>query len=134
MTSAQDSIERYLQRAERYVENVEVFLARGEPDKAGECLWGAVALSLKAVSLRLRGRRLQTHQSIRSFAGDLARRFADPSLLTSFDAADLLHSNFYEGGHTTEDVQTRLDVLRPFIARLWELARILRQPEPSQNA
>jgi HEPN domain-containing protein len=123
MIDRKRQMERYLWRAERYWHNASLSLQSGEADKASEYIWGAVALALKAVAFRQTGKRIRRHQELRRFAQDLAKLFSDPTLVTDFDSAEILHSNFYETEHTLEDVQTRLYVLRPFLHRLFSLAR-----------
>lgn len=123
MADEKQEVERYLRRADRYFRNAEDLLTKAEADKAGECLWGAVALTLKAVALSRTGRRLRSHQNLRAFAEELSKFQRDPALTTYFDSGEVLHRNFYEGDYTLEDVSHRLEILRPFLHRLFRLAK-----------
>ena len=63
--------EKYKPQSIHYLENAFKFIKVGNPEKAGEFLWGSMAQALKAVAAS-RGRELNTHQEIGSLSIGLA--------------------------------------------------------------
>jgi len=77
-------------------------LAAGEPGKAGEALWGAVASALKALALARNGRLLRAAE-VDAYGGRVAR---DHRLREEFAAVRSLHANFYDQFLDAGDVRT----------------------------
>ncbi|MBI4233275.1 MAG: hypothetical protein HY686_02420 [Chloroflexi bacterium] len=113
-------LQQYVANVHHYLANALSFLARREPEKASEFLWGSVAEALKAVAWH-RGVRLRTHREVRGYAKDLAKQFQDSSLFDAYQKAESFHSNFYESRLTAEDISLNLDEIRGAIGKLLAL-------------
>ena len=70
---------KYKTQSVHYLENALKFIKAGNPEKAGEFLWGSMAQALKAVAAS-KGIELNTHQEIRRYARELAKRCKDESI------------------------------------------------------
>ena len=112
--------EKYKTQSMHYMENALKFIKVGNPEKAGELLWGSMAQALKAVAAN-KGRELNTHQEIRKYARELAKRCKDESIWNGFSQASYLHSNFYEAGLSMEEVFTCAGRIRTTVRKLLEL-------------
>jgi len=112
--------EKYKTQNMHYMENALKFIKVGNPEKAGEFLWGSMAQALKAVAAN-KGRELNTHQEIRRYARELAKRCKDESIWNGFSQASYLHSNFYEAGLSMEEVFTCAGRIRTTVRKLLEL-------------
>ena len=112
--------EKYKTQSMHYMENAFKFIKVGNPEKAGEFLWGSMAQALKAVAAS-KGRELNTHQEIRRYARELAKRCKDESIWNGFSQASYLHSNFYEAGLSMEEVFTCAGRIRTTVRKLLEL-------------
>lgn len=112
--------EKYKTQSMHYMENAFKFIKVGDPEKAGEFLWGSMAQALKAVAAS-KGRELNTHQEIRRYARELAKRCKDESIWNGFSQASYLHSNFYEAGLSMEEVFTCAGRIRTTVRKLLEL-------------
>lgn len=109
--------ERYARIARRYLSNVGELAARGEAEKAGEILWGAVVLAVKTGGAR-RERQLPKYAHVAAFVRELAHELQKPDLLTAFRAAEALHGRFYEGDVSVVDVLETRDAVRPLLGLL----------------
>jgi hypothetical protein len=83
-------------------------------------LWGSMAQALKVVAAS-RERELNTHEEIRRYARELAKRGRDESIWNGFSQASYLHSNFYEAGLSMEEVLTYSGRIRTTVRKLLEM-------------
>ena len=102
------------------MENAFKFIKVGSPEKAGEFLWGSMAQALKTVAAS-KGIELNTHQEIRRYARELAKRCKDESIWNGFSQASYLHSNFYEDGLSMDEVVACAGIIRITVRKLLEL-------------
>jgi len=112
--------EEYKTQSIHYLENAFKSIKAGNPEKAGEFLWGSMAQALKAVAAS-RERELNTHEEIRRYARELAKRGRDESIWNGFSQASYLHSNFYEAGLSMEEVLTYSGRIRTTVRKLLEM-------------
>ena len=106
------------------IEHAEERLQAGDLVQASEKGWGAVAHYLKAVA-KQRGWRNESHRDFFTIKNRLARETNDPERIYSlFDAARMLHQNFYEPISPEEDVMRGIERVKEFIDRL-EQANVL---------
>lgn len=112
--------EKYKPQSIHYLENAFKFIKVGNPEKAGEFLWGSMAQALKAVAAS-RGRELNTHQEIGRYARELAKRSKDESIWNGFSQASYLHSNFYEAGLSMEEVFIYAGRIKITVRKLLEM-------------
>lgn len=87
----------YALQSRHYLENSQSAIELGELEKAGEFLWGSMALAIKAVAA-FKGIELRSHRLLWDYAKEVSRDLREESIFTAFRDANSLHSNFYETG------------------------------------
>jgi len=113
-----EAIEKYKAQSDHYFGNALASIQAGEAAKAGEFLWGSVALALKAVAAS-EGKKVK-HTNMSAYARELARGKKDMSIWDVYGIADLLHGKgFYEAGLSLEEVQTHAERIRPTVLKLF---------------
>lgn len=121
--SRQESLEmqrRYQKLHTKYLAHADNLLAQGDLSQAAEKYWGAVAAMVKKVAAK-RGINLQTHQSIRDFVKDLSDHYPDIDLRSDFVTCGYLHSNFYEDGMSSWEVEGAAEAAKRLIKKLENL-------------
>lgn len=93
------------------MEHADSLLAQGDLSQAAEKYWGAVAAMVKKIAAK-RGVNLQTHQSIRDFVKELSDKYPDVDLRSDFVTAGYLHSNLYEDGMSSWEVEGAAEAQR----------------------
>jgi hypothetical protein len=68
-----------------------------------------------------RGVNLQTHQPIRDFVKNLADQYPDLDLRSDFVTSGYLHSNFYEDGMSSWEVEGAAKAAKQLIKKLENL-------------
>ena len=113
-----------MQQAQTYRERSHEYLARAFSELADQDLtqasekgWGAAAQIVKAVA-DYRGEDHGHHRSLFRMADRLREESGDPELSRLFDAANSLHTNFYEDALTYEGVEERLQRVRTFVEKV----------------
>ena len=99
--------QRYVNKAQVYLNQAWEELERQDLQQASEKGWGAASQMVKAVAVK-RGLRHSRHKSLHQVARRLTEITNDPAYRRLFDVADVLHSNFYDGFLDAEDVEGRL--------------------------
>jgi hypothetical protein len=112
-----EAAEVYAGLAERYMREAERLLAAGDFAQASEKLWGAAALTVKAVAAA-RGLLLRSHGELFKFVRDLSCETGDPELRRLFSAAGVLHQNFYENWLYPDVVRDYAEDVRQLVQRL----------------
>ena len=79
----------------KYLREAEELLEKNDLPQASEKLWGAAAEIVKAIAAK-RGIRLGTQKSLAQFMEKLQAEHPELHLARGFDAAQVLHINFYE--------------------------------------
>jgi len=116
----QEVLEKYKSQSIHYFENALSSIQAGDAAKAGEFLWGSVALALKAVAAS-EGKKVK-HTNMSAYARELARKENDMSIWDVYGIADLLHGKgFYEAGLSLEEVQTHAERIRATVLKLFNL-------------
>ena len=83
--------------------------------------WGAAAQMVKAAA-HARGWRHQSHRDLHVTINRLAEETGDAEIGDLFDAANQLHTNFYEGWLPRETVERNLSRVTTLVERLDALA------------
>ncbi len=104
-----------------YYENFRKTLEEGEPEKAGEFLWGAVVKLLKAHAL-LHGVPLNKHGKTKAFVAQLAQELQNREIMDRFKKAEALHANFY---HSWMDQEAFTEHVNEVIQLLQKLESLL---------
>ena len=110
----------YLDLNRKYFEEAEELLLKGDAVQAGEKLWGASALIVKAVASK-EGIELKTHSDLWNYVTKLSSKLEDPELLKLFAAANYLHQNFYENVMTLEGVRASAEAAKQFVEKVEKL-------------
>ncbi len=111
----------YIEASSELLRKAQEALAQGDLVQASEKGWGAAAQMVKAVA-ESRGWPRNGHRLLFETVGRLAQETGDPGLRELFLAANALHTNFYEGWLTREDVALALERVRQLLERLRPLA------------
>ena len=113
-----EALEKYKSQSIHYFENALNAIQAGDAAKAGEFLWGSIALALKAVAAS-EGKKVK-HTNMSAYARELARRKNDMSIWDVYGIADLLHGKgFYEASLSLEEVQTHAERIRTTVLKLF---------------
>ena len=104
----------YRDQSKVFLEQAFKELEEGDLLQASEKGWGAAAHMVKAVAQE-RGWEHGSHRRLFSVLGRLALEAGDQELRHGFNAANVLHSNFYEGWLGRNSVEANLHDVRLFI-------------------
>ncbi|MBI4287159.1 MAG: hypothetical protein HY671_01885 [Chloroflexi bacterium] len=109
--------QKYRLLSRQYLDNSALFLERGEPEKAGEFLWGSVAEAIKTVAAR-KDIVLKSHRDIWDYASKLAKEMEDQEVWHVFSLANFLHGNFYESSLERADILVYAQDITNLVNRL----------------
>lgn len=110
-------IKRYTELSEKYINDAEILLKKGDLPQTSEKLWGAFATIVKAVAAK-HNKDVKTHDGISHYLASISRELRDESLLTAGLTANALHQNFYENSLTVEFVRKGSKTIRLFVNRM----------------
>ena len=128
MTSTEpaEKIERaraYLNQSLEYFENASNAFKDGNPEKAGEFLWGSVATVLKALVMAKKGIEIKSHSEFWDIARELTRETGDMSIYESYKEANSLHSNFYDSRLSLDDIKNSSKKIAELVKKLRNLTK-----------
>jgi HEPN domain-containing protein len=101
--------------AEKFLQEAEELLAKGDYVQASEKAWGAAAQIVKAVAAKA-GKELKSRGDLWRFVSEIAG--GDRELRRLWSRANSLHQNFYEGWMPPEDVRYAVEDVKQFVERL----------------
>ncbi|MEL9991835.1 MAG: PaREP1 family protein [Thermoproteus sp.] len=104
----------YVEVAAELLADAEGELKDGDLRQAGEKVWGAAALAVKAYAYWREGVRLSSHGELWRYKDVLTRELGDWARDAWMHAA-AIHVNFYEGWATREDVEKALSLVRQLV-------------------
>lgn len=107
----------YLESSNKYLNDSESLLKKGDYAQASEKIWGSVVTILKAIAETKR-KKLTTHQGINYFFSDIAKELKDKTVHDMAAKANALHQNFYENSLHPDSVKKNIKDLKRFILRL----------------
>jgi len=119
----QERAETYLSQSLHYLKNADEALKSGNPDKAGEFLWGSVATAFKALMMAKKGEIIRSHGQFWDIARELTRETGEERIFESFREANSLHSNFYDSKLTIEDIKKSAGSIVDLVKKLAELTK-----------
>jgi HEPN domain-containing protein len=111
----------YLNQSLEYFENASKAFKDGDPEKAGEFLWGCVATSLKALVMAKKGIEIKSHSQFWDIARELTRETGDISIYESYKEANSLHSNFYDSRLSLDDIKNSSKRIMELVMKLRNL-------------
>ncbi len=112
-----EKVANYLELNDKYLEEAELLIEKGDYVQASEKFWGAAAQIVKAVAAK-RDIELRSHGDINRFVTRLRVELNDPELMRLFASAASLHQNFYENRLTPEMVAYYGDDVNQFVGKL----------------
>jgi hypothetical protein len=118
----EEVVEHYEALCDYYYQDAKELLSQRNRVQASEKLWGAAALTLKAVAAK-RGLKLEKHGSLWSFLNMLAQESKDKEFIRLFNAANALHKNFYEDEMPIEAVEVSAEDIEKLVAKLKGILR-----------
>ncbi len=110
-------LDEYLRLNGKYMSEAQELLGKGDYAQASEKLWVAAAEMIKAVAAK-RSKMLGTHRSLGEFISELHREHPAWGLLRNFNAANSLHTNFYEDWLPPDVVLDGADAVRDLVSKL----------------
>jgi len=115
MTSARAA--RYTDISQHLIDEAQARLDLGDLIQASEKGRGAAAHATKSIA-QARGWNHHRHDLLTDIVSHIALEWDRPALIDMFDAASILHQNFYEHALDAENVQHRIDRVRALVAEL----------------
>jgi hypothetical protein len=94
--------------------------AAGDHLQGSEKLYGAATQVVIALCQQ-RGWRYQSHRAMKNAIADLAREFADPTIIGGFSAAERFHANFFHDNMEDYDMETERPAVHHFVDRMLAL-------------
>jgi hypothetical protein len=111
----------YLEKSKELIERAERHLAEGDLAQASEKAWGACASAVKAYAEE-RGLEHFRHRDLEEVVSKMVtENRGDKTLIAGWGACLRLHSNFYEGFMTREDVEATMGLVKEFLERVTAL-------------
>lgn len=107
----------YNTQADVFLNQARDELQKGDLRQAAEKGWGAAAQMVKAVAQK-RQESHHHHAELLGVVSRLVQETRDADLMVQFDAAQALHTAFYEGAVSDFEVGLRLRQVSDFIAKL----------------
>ena len=115
-------VEHYEALGDFFLQDAKELLSQRNRVQASEKLWGAAALTLKAIAAK-RGLKLEKHGSLWTFLNTLAQESRDKEFIRLFNIANALHRNFYEDEMPMEAVEISAGDIERLIAKLKGILR-----------
>lgn len=112
-----EKTEHYLKLNDKYLQEADVLISKGDYVQASEKFWGAAAEIVKAVAAK-RGIDIKSHGELYAFVSTLKDELHDPELPRLFSLASTLHQNFYENWLPPETVKDHGEAVRELVERL----------------
>lgn len=116
MTTAQ----QYQATSATLFDQAQVELEAGDLIQASEKFWGAAAQALKAIA-QTRGWEHNSHAHFYRIVRNLIDETGDDQLFDLFNAANLLHSNFYENWMEANEIRRLSTQVNQLIDHLTEI-------------
>jgi hypothetical protein len=112
--------EIHLKLLEKYMNEAEDFLKKGDYVQASEKGWKAVAQAVKALAAK-NGREIRSHRELQEYAASIIEK--DAELRKGWSAAGELHRNFYEAWLPPKLVRGYIEDVKEFLSRIMRLQR-----------
>ncbi|MXZ02649.1 MAG: PaREP1/PaREP8 domain-contain protein [Chloroflexi bacterium] len=116
---AMTTAEKYLATSSTLFDQAHIELQAGDLVQASEKFWGAAAQALKATAQQ-RGWEHNSHAHFFAIVRNIIDETGDKEILDLFNAANLLHVNFYEGILRDDEVLAMSRRVSELVNRLTE--------------
>lgn len=114
---ANGKLKKYLELNNKYINDADGCLKKGDYVQASEKLWGATVTITKAIASQ-RKKTIKTHEGIKFFLAQIARELKDESINNIVLIADALHQNFYENSVHPDTVKKGAKTIKQFVKRM----------------
>ena len=111
------TVEGYRSTSSRLYDQAMHELDDGDLIQASEKLWGAAAQALKCIA-ESRGWKHDSHGQLYNILAAIREETNDPDIRRHFDAAAVLHTNFYENWLDETGIRERANEVRLFIEKI----------------
>ena len=116
------TVERYRSVSSTLFDQAQVELQAGDLVQASEKFWGAAAQALKATAQQRRWQH-DSHAHFYQIVRNLVNETGDKGLVDLFNAANLLHINFYEHWLEPDEIQRLAEQVSQLLNRLEAINR-----------
>ena len=110
-------LKKYLFLHQKYLNDAEELLEKGDYAQASEKLWGSTATLAKAIAA-FKKKQIKSHDGITFFLTTISNELKDKNILNVILMVNGLHQNFYEDTLTPEAVMQGAKVVKQFSKRL----------------
>ncbi|AEM39104.1 PaREP1 family protein [Pyrolobus fumarii 1A] len=107
----------YIEASKSLLEQAREELTRGNVRQAAEKAWGAAALAVKAYAAWRDGRRLASHGELWEYMRHVTRELGD-WVRDAWMYANGMHTCFYEGWCSREDVEKALEKIERLVSEI----------------
>ena len=114
-----ERVELHLKLSERYMDEAEEFLRRGEYAQASEKAWEAASQVIKALAAR-RGEEIRSHRGLHEFVARISEE-QDREIGRLWRSTTSLHQNIYENWFTESQVVDGVEDVKKLIEKLKQL-------------
>ena len=112
--------QEHVETARSFIEAADREFAAGDVLQGSEKMWGAAANAVMAVAQQ-RGWPFGSHRDLVTAVRRLSDEQGDEALRAGFDAAQMLHANFYHRFMEDFQLDNSREVVRSFVARTLRL-------------
>lgn len=110
-------VKAYLDKASAYLTDGDAALKNNKLQQASEKYWGAATQVVKAYA-ESNGYQHNGHAQLFKVVDKIAKELKDENLMNLFHIAGMLHTNFYEGWLTKNEVLVGAKQVKEFIDRI----------------
>ena len=110
----EEASEAYVEASKALLNEAREELKKGDLRQAAEKLWGSLALAVKAYALKRDKRRLTSHKELWEYKEVVVLEVGE-WVRDSWNAGNSMHTCFYEGWCTEEDVKDSLAKIEKFV-------------------
>ncbi|MEW6006873.1 MAG: PaREP1 family protein [bacterium] len=115
-------VKRYIEKTDKYITQGDKEFKDGDLRQAGEKYWGAATQILKAYC-ELKGWPHDGHALLFKDVSNLCVELGNRKMMEQFSLASTLHTNFYEGWLTKEQVDDHIEQTMEFINKIKQIIK-----------
>ena len=107
----------YTKQANSYLKDYDEAMKKGKLQQASEKLWGAASQIVKAYAEKKVWKH-DGHRELFKVVSKISHETDDEELRTLFINASGLHTNFYEGWLTKDEIETNAKLVKKFVEKI----------------
>jgi hypothetical protein len=113
-------VEVHLKLLEKYMNEAEDFLKKGDYVQASKKVWKAAAQAVKALAAK-DGREIRSHRELNEEVSRISRETGDDEIRALWQSATALHQNFYENWLPPDMVEGNIRDVKKLVEKLKKL-------------